>query len=128
MCFHMFLEILWTLEGFAAKLAAMRLQWDMDADVGSDVVAFDDLNAAGSPRTLQIEIVGTLATYMTLANVILCNALVIDDFATVAANQSYIKLLGAAGACAAALPLAHKIVMAACRWWYLLSIWRLYSE
>ena len=72
MCFDMFLKILWAFEGFATKFAAMRLQWNMDADMRRDVVAFDDLNAAGSPRTLQIEIVGALATDVVFANVILC--------------------------------------------------------
>ena len=79
-CFDVFLEILWTLEGFAAELAAMRFQGDMDADMGCDVVAFDDLNAASSPRTLQIEIVGALATDMAFTNVIL-HVVSVDDFA-----------------------------------------------
>lgn len=48
----MFLEILRTLESLAAEVAAMRFQWDMNANMGSDVVAFDDLNAASPPCTL----------------------------------------------------------------------------
>ena len=71
MCFDMFLEILWTLEGLAAELAAMRFQWDVDTDVGGDVVAFDDLDATCSPRALQVEVVGALAADVTFADVIL---------------------------------------------------------
>ncbi len=78
MGFDVFLEILWTLEGLATKLAAMRLQWDMNTDVGCNVVAFDDLNATCSPRALQVEVVGTLATNVTFTDVIL------DDFLSVA--------------------------------------------
>ena len=70
-CLDVFLEILRTLEGLAAEIAAMRLQRDVDANVRGDVVAFDDLDAAGAPRTLQIEVVGAFATDMILTDVLL---------------------------------------------------------
>lgn len=67
-----FLEVLRTLEGLAAEVAAVRLQRDVDADVRGDVVAFDDLDAAGAPRALEVEVVGAFTTDMALTDVILC--------------------------------------------------------
>ncbi len=71
MCLDVFLEILRTLERLAAKVAAMGLQRDVNTNVGGDVIAFDDLNAAGAPCALQIEVVGALATDVVLTHVIL---------------------------------------------------------
>ncbi len=71
MCLDVFLEILWTLEGLAAEFAAMRFQWNMDADVGCNVVAFDDLDATCSPCALQVEVVGAFTTDVAIADVIL---------------------------------------------------------
>ena len=70
-CLDVFLEVLWTLESLAAKLATVRLQWDMHTDVGCNVVAFDDLDATGTPRALQVEVIGALATDVAFADVIL---------------------------------------------------------
>ena len=47
----------------------------MDADVRGDVVPLDDLNVAGAPPTCKIQVVGTLATNMSIADVVLFNAL-----------------------------------------------------
>ena len=71
MCLDVLLQVLRTLEGLAAELAAMGLQRDVNADVGGDVVAFDDLNTACAPRALQIEVVRALATDVALTHVIL---------------------------------------------------------
>ena len=61
MSFHVLLQILRTFEGLAAELASMRLQRHMDSDVRSDMVAFDHLNMAIAPCTLQIKVVGAFA-------------------------------------------------------------------
>ena len=71
MCLDVLLQILRTFEGLAAKFASMRFERDMDSDVRGDVVAFHDLDATGAPRTLQIEVVGALATNVAFADVIL---------------------------------------------------------
>ena len=65
------LQILGTLEGLSAKLALVRLQRHMDADVRSDVVTLDSGSAAARPLTRQVEVVGALAANMALTNVIL---------------------------------------------------------
>lgn len=67
----MFLEILRTLEGLATELALVRLQGDMDSDVGSNVVTLDRGGAALTPRAGEVEVVCRLATNMTLADVFL---------------------------------------------------------
>jgi len=65
------LQILGTLERLSAKLALVRLERHMDADVRSDVVTLDSSCAAACPLTRQVEVVGALAANMTLTNVIL---------------------------------------------------------
>lgn len=133
-CLDVFLEILRTLERLAAEVAAMRLQRNVNADVGGDVVAFDDLNMAVAPRALQIEVVGALATDVALTYVILLVCLLVDGLLAVilvvvwTVMGSYIELFGAAGACAAPLPLAHEVVVAARRWWDLLRSGRWPAE
>jgi hypothetical protein len=73
MCLDMFLEILRALEGLAAELALVRLQGNMDADVGGDVVALDSGGAALTPRAGQVEVVGRLAADMALADMFLAS-------------------------------------------------------
>jgi hypothetical protein len=68
---HVLLEILRTLESFTTEIALVRLQRYVNANVRSDVVAFDSGGAAVTPLACQIQIVGALATDMALANVIL---------------------------------------------------------
>ncbi len=67
----MLLQVLRTLECLATEIASMRLERNVDADVRGDVVAFDDGNMAIGPTTGQVEVVGTLATNMPLANMVL---------------------------------------------------------
>lgn len=67
----MLLQVLRTLEGLAAEFASVRLERNVDADVRGDVVALDDCNMAVGPTTSQVEVVGTLATDMPLANMFL---------------------------------------------------------
>lgn len=71
MSLDVLLQILRPLEGLAAKVASMRLQRDVNTNVRRDVVAFHDSNATGTPSTSQVEIVGTFATDVTFANVLL---------------------------------------------------------
>jgi hypothetical protein len=67
----MLLEILGTLESLAAEIALVRFQRDVNANVGSNVVALDSSGAAIAPLTGQIQIVRTLTTDMALADMIL---------------------------------------------------------
>jgi hypothetical protein len=67
----MFLKILGTFESFAAKIAFMRLQGHMDANVRGDVVALYGGGAAVAPLAGQVQVVSTFAAYMALADVIL---------------------------------------------------------
>jgi hypothetical protein len=67
----MLLEILRALECLSTEVALMRLEWDMDADVRGDVVAFDCRGAAGTPLAGEVEVVGALAADMALADVVL---------------------------------------------------------
>lgn len=71
MSFHVLLQILGTLEGLAAELATMRFQGNMDPNVRSDMIAFNNLNAAVGPGALQVEIVRAFAANMFVAYVIL---------------------------------------------------------
>ena len=71
MSLDVLLEILGTLESFATEVALVWLQWYVDADVRSDVVALDRGGAAVTPLAGQIQIVGALATNMTLTDVVL---------------------------------------------------------
>jgi hypothetical protein len=68
---NVLLEILGTLERFAAEIALMRLERHMDPNVRSDVVALDSRGAALVPLASQVQVVGALATNMLLANVFL---------------------------------------------------------
>ena len=67
----MFLEILRALEGLSAELALVRLERDVDADVGGDVIAFDGSGSALTPCAGQVEVVGRLAADMALTNMLL---------------------------------------------------------
>ena len=66
-----FLEILRALKGLAAEFAFVRLQGNVDSDVGGDVVAFDGGGTALTPGAGQVEMVSLLTTNMALADVFL---------------------------------------------------------
>jgi hypothetical protein len=68
---NMFLEILRTLEGFAAEFALVRLERNVNADVGGDVVALDGRGSALAPLAGQVEVVGRFATNVALADMFL---------------------------------------------------------
>jgi hypothetical protein len=63
----MFLQILRTLEAFAAQVAAVWFEGDMDPDMTCDVISLDSLGIAISPRTSQAEIIGRLPSNVFLA-------------------------------------------------------------
>jgi hypothetical protein len=71
MCLDMLLEILRTLEGFAAEVAFVRLKWHVYANVRCDMISLHSGGAAATPLASQIQIIGALTTDMTLANVVL---------------------------------------------------------
>ena len=91
MCLDMLLEVLRPLEGLAAEVAFVRLQWDVYANVRRDVVALDSGRAACAPLTCKVEIVSALPANMTLAHMV-------------------IEALGRVGSFAASLPLTGEIV------------------
>lgn len=67
----MFLQILWPLECFSTKFALVRFQRNVDSDVGGDVITLDRRGAALSPSAGQIEVVGRLSSYVSLAHMVL---------------------------------------------------------
>ena len=78
MSLDMLLQVLGTLEGFAAEIALVRLQWDMHADVRGDVITLDSGGTAVAPLAGEVQVVGALAANMTLADVILRGVSVSD--------------------------------------------------
>jgi hypothetical protein len=68
---HVLLQILRTLECLATEVALMRLQWNMDTNVRSNVISLDCGGAAVAPLAGQVQVVGALTTNVTLTNVIL---------------------------------------------------------
>lgn len=67
----MFLQVLGSLEGFATKITLMRLQRYVNANVRGNVVTLDRGGMAAPPRTGEAEIVGALASHMTLTDMFL---------------------------------------------------------
>jgi len=67
----MLFQILWTLECLATELAFVRLQGNMDSNVGGNVITLDGGGAALTPGAGEVEVVGGLATNMAFANVFL---------------------------------------------------------
>jgi hypothetical protein len=65
------LQVLWAFEGLPTKVALMRLQRDMDADVRRDVISLDGSSTAVAPTASEVQVVCALATYMSLADVVL---------------------------------------------------------
>lgn len=75
----MFLEILWSLECLSTEITLVRLQRNVNTDMRCDVITLYSGSTARVPTTSQVEIVGRLATYMTLTDVVLFNVSVEDD-------------------------------------------------
>ena len=51
-CFHMFLQILWAFEGFAAEFAFVRLEGNMNSNMRGYVIALHGGRTASPPLTL----------------------------------------------------------------------------
>ena len=71
MSFDVLLQVLRTLKGLSAKVTFVRLQRHMDANMGGDMVALDRGSPAVSPATSQVQIIRTLTTYVSLADMLL---------------------------------------------------------
>lgn len=69
MSLDMFLQVLWALKRFPTEIALVRLEWNVDSDVRSNMVALDGGGATTSPLARQVQIVGALATDVTLTDV-----------------------------------------------------------
>lgn len=127
----MLFEILGTLECLATEVTLMWLEWDVDTDVRSNVISLDGGGAAVAPLTGQVQVVGALATNVTLTNVILRIMLVrlremtkttadgvtapqVKDHTTTQSvhrsGSTYVELLSRREPFAATLPLADKLV------------------
>lgn len=68
---HVLLEILGALKGLSTEVAFVRLQWDVDANVGSDVVTLDSGCPARAPSARKVEIICTLSSNVLLTNMFL---------------------------------------------------------
>ena len=71
MSLDVLLQILGALEGLLAKVALVRLQRNVHADMRRDVVSLDGSRAASAPRAGQVEIVGRLSPDMAFADMVL---------------------------------------------------------
>jgi hypothetical protein len=69
--FDVLLEILRAFERFSTKVALMRLQGHVNADVRSDVVPLDCSGAAIAPLAGQVQVVGAFTANMTFTDVVL---------------------------------------------------------
>ena len=67
----MLLQILRTLESLSTEVTFVRLEWDVDSDVRSDMVTLHGSGAALIPTTGEVEVVCAFATDVLLANVFL---------------------------------------------------------
>ena len=109
-----FLQVLGTLEGLAAKLAFVRFQRDVDSDVRGDVIALDGGGSAAAPLTGQVEVVGRLAADMTFTDVLLTTWLVVLGkswpWGGGQGQRTYVEGLGGLASLAAALPLALQVL------------------
>lgn len=71
MCLDMFLQILWSLEGFATEFTLVRLERDVDSNMRCDVVALDGGSSALTPCACQVEVVGRLSADVSFAYMLL---------------------------------------------------------
>jgi hypothetical protein len=67
----MFLQVLWTLEGFSAEVTCMGLQRDVDANVGGNVITLDGSGATAAPLAGEVEVVRGFASDMSLTDMLL---------------------------------------------------------
>lgn len=119
MCLYMLLKVLRPLEGLAAEFASMWLQGDVDTDVRGDVVALHNSDATITPSTGQIQVVGTLATDMALADMILFFVVSSNIIVISVRWNTHVKLLCVRRSLTTGNPLALEYtICAALKWWY----------
>ena len=117
MSLNMLLQILRSLEGLAAEIAMMRLQWDMNANVRGYVVTLDNSDMTIAPSTSQIKIVGALTPNVVLTNMVLeakvsgGSSINLSDMI----ETTYIKLFGAMCSLHTADPLALELAVVSTR-------------
>ena len=70
----MFLQILRPFEAFAAQVAAVWFERNMDPDVTCNVISLDSLGVTISPRASQAEITSRLSSNVFFAQMILASA------------------------------------------------------
>jgi len=105
------LEILRPLEGLAAEVAFVRLEWHVDAYMRSDVVALDSSSAASAPCTGQVEVVGALAPNVAFTHMVLKVLSATRSRAqTAGGGHAYVERLCTVASLAASLPLAGEVV------------------
>lgn len=71
MSLDMFLFILWPFESLPTKLAPMRLQRNVNANVRRDVVPLDDFDLTVTPSTDQVQVIGAFAANVVFAYMVL---------------------------------------------------------
>ena len=67
----MLLQILRSLESFAAEVTLVWFKGHVNTDVGCDMITLDCGGVAGTPLAGQIEVVGTFTSNMSLTNMLL---------------------------------------------------------
>ena len=65
------LQVLRPLESFGTDRASVRFMWDMNTNMGRDVVPLDGLCLAVGPVALEVQVVCRLATDVTVADMLL---------------------------------------------------------
>jgi hypothetical protein len=67
----MLLQVLRALEGLSAKVAFVRLEWNMHTDVRSDMVTLHSRSAALIPLAGEVQVVGAFPAHMPFTDVVL---------------------------------------------------------
>lgn len=67
----MLLQILRTLEGLSTEVTFVRLQRNVDSDVGSDMITLDSGSSARVPSTGEVQVICALSSDMFLADMFL---------------------------------------------------------
>lgn len=71
MSLDMLLQVLWALEGLAAKVTLVWLEGHMDTNMRGDMVSLDGGRTTATPLAGQVEVVGALAANMAFTDVFL---------------------------------------------------------
>jgi len=104
----MFLQILRSLECLPAEFTLVRLQWDVDSNVGGDVVPLDRGGSALAPRAGQVQVVSRLSSDMSLTYVLLMTMVSTGGLESMLGT--YVKSLWGLASLTATLPLALQVL------------------